>query len=84
MDVVEAFTAFDDRGERNPSRHAAVVSFALHGKACLNWQIKQWAEGLSFIPSMAYWFGHIAELLDDFPWLPEWVWKAVINQAEIK
>ena len=82
--LYESFAAFDDNGKIVPCRNQKAVNMALCGKASLGAQIVEWAGCLRDIPSPAYWFGHIAELREDFPWLPEWVWKAVISRAGSK
>lgn len=55
-----------------------LLADAQDGKQLLNGSIKEWAGG--------YWYcgGRLwleKELRPDFPWLPDWVFKAVVEQA---
>ena len=73
VDADEAFTRFDARGQAvgcdDPNRLAKLH----HGKACLNLHIEMWSAGLKDVP--------LRELRANYPWLPLWVWKAVVAQA---
>lgn len=76
VSALEAFDAKDSRGKDMPCREGDLLRRVLRAKGSLNLQIKQWAEGVSeglFL---------IDEFVDDFPWLPDWVWNAVFNQAK--
>lgn len=71
-DTVAAFAELESRGVMPAPRHPRVLAAVLEGKKLLNFQIKQWAEGMAdpcvTVP---------AELRAAFPWLPDWVWRAV-------
>ena len=59
-----------------PCREGDLLRSVLRAKGSLNLQIKQWAEGVSdglFLNE---------EFADSFPWLPDWVWDVVLNQAK--
>jgi hypothetical protein len=75
VDVEEAFDSFDSRGETVASRDPITLAKILHGKACLNFHIKLWAEGLSDVP--------LWELREDtrLSFVPEWAWGAVAKQG---
>lgn len=78
VDTVTAFVQLESRGACNPPRHPRVLAAVLEGKKLLNFQIKQWAEGAAdpccTIPT---------ELREGYPWLPDWVWKA-LNAAVLR
>lgn len=73
LSALEAFTLIEAKGEWPGTNQRLLLATALNGKKLLNWQIKQWASGLSEVP--------LPELQSDFPQLPEWVWRAVSRQA---
>ncbi len=74
-DSREAFACADDLGQVVPTRHPRTLYAALVGKAQLNFQIKQWAEGI------AAGLFCLPEFQEAYPWLPGWVWKSVKGQA---
>jgi hypothetical protein len=77
IDTIYAFAQFEDRGETTTPKHPRVLRAVLRGKAQLNLQIKEWAQGW-FDCGGRWWFDN--ELKPEFPWMPEWVWEAVERQ----
>lgn len=78
VDAVKAFNALDSMGFDAPCNQPYLLMKALDGKAALNLIIRQWAAGIKdglFL---------LKEFQDDYPWLPQWVWDAVENQAGSK
>jgi len=73
LPLLEAFAEFDDNGNLKPTRNCKALQLALYGKACLNFHIQLWAEGIEV---------GIIELMENFPWLPDWVFEAVIAQQK--
>ena len=74
--ALQAFNAQDSMGLNVPCRQPFLFKKALDGKAGLNFQIKQWAEGIRdglFLPF---------EFRNVYPWLPEWVWDSVRGQSD--
>jgi len=76
--ALQGFNAQDSMGLDVPCNQPFLLKKALDGKAGLNFQIKQWAEGIVDGISLLH------ELQRDFPWLPEWVWEAVVGQSGCK
>lgn len=74
-DARQAFALFDNCGQVVSTRHPRVLQAALTGKAQLNFQIKQWAEGI------AAGLFCLPEFQEEWPWLPNWVWRSVKNQC---
>jgi hypothetical protein len=76
--ALQAYVNFDGRGVVVPCKQPRLLRAVLEGKNLLNFQIKQWAEG--------YWDcgggGYYEELQSEYPYLPEWVWEALVNQAQ--
>lgn len=73
LSAEKAFSKFDSEGKIIGSTHPKMVQWALEGKKLLNFHIKMWAEGLSEVPMF--------ELKEDYYYMPDWVWKAVIRQS---
>lgn len=73
--AVEAFAFKDSHGKNVPCREPDLLRDVLGAKGYLNMTIKMWAEGVAellFVPR---------EFQIDYPWLPDWVWNAVTQQA---
>jgi hypothetical protein len=74
--ALQAFDILEAENKRVPCREPELLSKVECGKAQLNWQIRQWSEGVAegtfFIFEFEEWY----------PWLPEWVFKAVLRQAK--
>ena len=68
---LEAFLSVDTYGKRCETRHLRLLTLVMHGKACLNFHIKMWSDGLGEI--------RLNELKKEFNWLPTWVWVAVLK-----
>jgi hypothetical protein len=70
----EAFDAFDSRGQAIPCSDPETLKKVMHGKACLNFHVKQWGEGLDEVP--------LWELREDprLSFVPEWAWRTVARQ----
>ena len=75
VDAVKAFNAIDSLGINPPCCEPDLLADAWNGKAALNLQIKMWAQGINDGVT-ALW-----ELQEEYDWLPEWVWEAVVGQA---
>lgn len=73
---LEAFTEWECRGNKVPCKNVDLLNKVLQAKAYINLLIKMWAEGIA---ERLFW---IEEFQNDFPWFPDWVWKAVTNQAK--
>ena len=71
----EAFSARESKGECLPTREPERLALALRGKGGLNLQIREWAAGVAEFSFT------LAELRDDWPDAPEWVWTAVLRQS---
>jgi hypothetical protein len=71
--TIRCFNEIESSGrwEQQP-KHPRLLRSAINGKKKLNFQIKQWAEGFEDVP--------LIELMESYPWLPEWVWEAVRQQ----
>jgi len=77
--VLEAFyivETFGAKPEDVPCIKPLPLYYACCGKVQLNWQIKQWAE------SYGEWLLFEEELIEWFPWFPEWVFDAVLQQGK--
>lgn len=76
LNAIKAFRLVENGQSHPPSKHPRLLRCAIEGKKNLNWQIKEWASDVQeFGPK------ELQELQNSFPWLPLWVWKAVMNQA---
>ena len=76
VDTLGAFEAMESRGQPVQGvRHPRLLAAALEGKRLLNWQIKEWADG------MRHGVVVFAEIRQEFAYLPAWVWQAVLRQA---
>lgn len=75
VSAIQWYAHRESTGKDLPCRDADGKQMALEGKAILNWQIKQWAEGV------AKWLFFTFEFVPAFPELPEWAWLAVEQQA---
>lgn len=78
--VLEAFYCVETFGCSPfiPCTKPLVLYKGIIGKRQLNWQIEQWSNGYGD------WTLLIEELREWYPWLPEWVFEAVIKQGEPK
>ena len=75
VSALKAFNALDSMGFDAPCNQPYLLMKALDGKAALNLTIRLWASGIKdglFL---------LEEFRQDYPWLPNWVWNAVANQA---
>ena len=73
--AIEAFAFKDSHGKNVPCREPDLLKDVLRAKGYLNLTIKMWAEGVAGLLFMP------REFQVDYPWLPDWVWKAVVQQA---
>jgi len=73
--AIEAFAFKDSDGKNVPCRESDLLRNVLLAKGYLNLHIKMWAEGI------AEYLFFIEEFQVDYPWLPDWVWKAVKRQS---
>jgi hypothetical protein len=74
--ALEAFYALDSYGKRLPCAEPEILAAAIAGKASVNLQVKMWAEGLAEATFTA------AELREYCVGYPQWVYKAIVNQAK--
>jgi len=75
VSALKAFNALDSMGFNAPCNQPYLLMKALDGKAALNLIVRQWASGIKdglFL---------LAEFRESYPWLSDWVWDAVANQA---
>lgn len=73
--AVEAFTIWDSQARHVRTLEPELLLEALVGKCLLNEQIDKWTGG---IDDGAFCLGDFQDL---YPWLPDWVWHAVIGQV---
>ena len=72
--TILCFAEIDARGKfSEPPREPRLLRTVLEGKKLLNFQIRQWAEGFQEVPR--------AEIREAYPWLPAWVFQAILCQA---
>jgi hypothetical protein len=86
-DTIQCFVEIDTHGKTSKMPvHPKVLQKALLGKANLNTQIAIWASMVADAAELAWPVGlaSIQEMESVSPWLPQWVWTAVENQARLK
>ena len=69
----DAFFILDSTGKPVETKEFLILKDILAAKASINLHVKTWKEMVK---------NHlltIDELKMDFPWFPEWVWKAIIS-----
>jgi hypothetical protein len=81
--ALKAFLMYEGKGViPTHSQQPRLLESAILGKKIINFQIKQWAEGLNDCGG----FGHLIEIGEEFYnegiKLPEWVWWAVWKQSK--
>lgn len=77
-DPIRVFIDLDSRGKTTlKPNNPQLLADSLDGKKLLNLQIKEWAEGFYDCGAESW----VIEAKGSFPWLPDWVWNAVREQA---
>lgn len=85
--ALQVFVVFESTGQQSEKvKQPRLYKTVLEGKTLLNWQIKQWADGVRDAGYCNIYcaFLSLKELQLYFSWLPTWVWNAVWRQAGYK
>lgn len=72
-DAKEAFFIYESQGKIVPTKHPRTLFKLLKFKAALNWQVKDWAEGIEDT------YVSVEEFLSTFKNPPNWLKKHIVR-----